>query len=156
MPRGTVKDFRPFGVATDPAGQYVYVSDDANSRILKFTIRGFPVRQWGGYGLADEQFLAPRHIATDSEGFLYVADNAANCVKRFTPTGGIEQVWGCPGDQGVLFAGPTGIAVDTLGYLWVTDSSQRVQQFRQSRRAARDGSAAATIPTMPWREAGMI
>lgn len=130
--RGTPRGFRPFGVAADPSGQYIYVSDDANCRILKFTTRGFPVRQWGGYGTADDQFMAPRHIATDSAGFLYVADNAANCVKKFAATGVIDRVWGGPGDQSGLFAGPVGVAVDNLGHLWVTDGTHRIQQLRES------------------------
>jgi DNA-binding beta-propeller fold protein YncE len=128
---GKIHTLRPFGIATEVSGQYVYVTDDANSRVLKFTTNGFPVREWGGYGTDKGQFVAPRHIITDSLGFVYVVDNAGNCVKKFSPLGAFENAWGGADSPRPCFVSPVGITVDYSGYLWITDRSHRVQQFWQ-------------------------
>ena len=40
----------PFGIATNPSNNHVYVADTYNQRIQEFTNLGVFVRQWGAFG----------------------------------------------------------------------------------------------------------
>jgi len=85
----------PAGVATDAAGN-VYVTDNHNQRIQKFTDTGTYLTQWGSYGSGDGQFNHPLGIATDAAGNVYVSDFYNNRIQKFgpvpTPTKAIS--WG--------------------------------------------------------------
>ena len=54
----------PTGVATDAAGD-VYIAEQGNHRIQKFTSTGVFLNQWGSFGSGDGQFNRPYGVATD-------------------------------------------------------------------------------------------
>jgi DNA-binding beta-propeller fold protein YncE len=63
-------------MAVDTIGN-VYVVDNHNSRIQKFTSSGTFLMKWGGKGSEGGQFMYPFGIVIDNKnGFIYVSDNS--------------------------------------------------------------------------------
>ncbi|MBU6287915.1 MAG: 6-bladed beta-propeller, partial [Chloroflexi bacterium] len=83
---GTTQFSGAAGLALDGSGN-VYVADQGNGRILKFSGRGEPSTSWrvGGKGTAAGQFNTPVGIAVGPDGSVYVTDFGNNRVQRFTP-----------------------------------------------------------------------
>jgi DNA-binding beta-propeller fold protein YncE len=123
----------PQGIAIDSSGN-VYVADQGNARIDKFTSTGRFLAQWGTYGPGKSQFYDPYGVAVAPSGKVYVTDYLKNQVDVFTDTGAFITQWGSndtePGSALGLFDAPTGIAVDPAGNVYVADYyNDRVQKF---------------------------
>ena len=122
----------PNGVAVDSYG-YVYVVDNGNDRIQKFTSDGTFVTKWGSYGIGDGEFDYPVGIAVDSSGYVYVADNGNDRIQKFTSAGTFVTKWGYYGIGDGEFDFPFGVAVDSSNNVYVADySNHRVQKFTSS------------------------
>ena len=74
--------FNPIGIAVDKSGN-IYVIDEDNFRIQKFTDTGVFITKWGNQGSGDGQFSYPMGIAIDNSGNIYVIDFDAR-VQKFT------------------------------------------------------------------------
>jgi DNA-binding beta-propeller fold protein YncE len=118
----------PVGIAIDDSG-LVYVADNYNHRIQKFTKDGQFVSTWGGYGSGDGQFNEPMGIAIDPDGFVYVVDSLNDRIQKFTKNGEFVSTWGSPGIGDGRFFLPWGIAIDPDGLVYVADSYFRIQKF---------------------------
>ena len=128
----------PKGVAVDTSG-FVYVADEGNHRVQRFTPGGVHATQWGGYGSADGQFIKPKGVAADSSGFIYVADTDNHRIQKFYPTGNFVTKWGSQGSEPGQFFYPCGVAVNSSGSVYVSDTfNHRIQRFTS------DGVFAAT------------
>jgi DNA-binding beta-propeller fold protein YncE len=98
-------------MAIDSAGN-VYVADDFNSRIQKFTADGEFLALWGTEGSGDGQLFRPEGVAIDHD-VLYVSERGNSRVQKFTLDGQ---------HLGYLFNGirpPGDIAVDSHGNIIV-------------------------------------
>lgn len=123
----------PVGIATD--GTHVYIVDQGNSRIQKFTTAGVFVAKWGSYGSSDGQFLTPVGIAVNPQtGTVLVADFARNDVQEFTASGVFLRRFASSGSGDGFVSGPTGIAVTADGAsIYVADhGNDRIQRFAYS------------------------
>src|SRR3989442_691485 len=121
----------PYGVTTDAAGN-VYVADNGNHRIQKFTDAGAYLTQWGSYGSGNGHFYAPCGVATNAAGNVYVADRGNPRIQKFTGTGTYLTRWGSLGNGDGQFNafGPSGVATDATGNVYVSDSgNHRIQKF---------------------------
>ena len=129
---------RPFGIAVDSAGS-VYVADDRNNRIQKFTQSGGSLsHEWsfGSDGSGDGEISGPKDVAVDSAGNVYVADSNNHRIQKFTQSGGsLSHEWsfGSMGAGDGQFNTPYGVAVDMANNVYVTDYlNDRIQKLSQS------------------------
>ena len=142
----------PFGIAVDLEGN-LYVADQYNSRIQKFTTAGVYVTKWGGFGNGQGQFNNPYDVTVDAVGNVFVADSSNHRIQKFNSTGSFLLAWGwdvkvggvtgfetCgPLDTckaGTAGAGigqlntPAGVTVDGAGNVYIADTeNHRIQKF---------------------------
>jgi uncharacterized protein (TIGR03663 family) len=143
----------PWGVAVSPDGQWVYVADTWNHRIVKFTANGQPVQSWGhaNFGQSSDPygFWGPRGLAVDRQGRVYVTDTGNKRVVIFDASGHYLTQFGQLGMEPGQFDEPVGIALDALGNVYVADTwNSRVQSFQP----APDGLT--FVPLNQWPIAG--
>jgi len=121
----------PKGIAVDAAGN-VYVTDNWNCCVQKFTADGDSLTRWGTFGAGEGQFDSPENIAADGDGFIYVVDSGNNRVQKFTSEGVFVSAWGSDGEGDGAFRAPVGVAVSG-GVVYITDGgNNRVQKFSTS------------------------
>lgn len=126
--------WNPTGVAVDDSGN-VYVTEQNNDRVQKFTSNGAFVKTWGSYGNGNGQFTGPECIAVDRNGFVYVGDGGVPAgnkrIQKFTRDGTYVTQWGSSGTGNGQFNGPYGVAVDASGtFVYVADyGNHRIQKF---------------------------
>lgn len=121
----------PEGITLDADGN-VYVTDNWDNCVRKFTTDGVFLLRWGELGSGDARFDSPEKIAVDEGGSVYVVDSGNNRVQKFTPDGAFVAKWGSEGTGDGQFRSPVGIAVSG-GAVYVTDSqNHRVQKFSAS------------------------
>ena len=123
----------PAGVAAGPGPSCeshgpIYVVDQHNARVQKFTSDGDYVGQWGSFGSGPGQFNLPWGAATDAVGNVYVADWRNDRIQKFTAEGEFLAAFGAPGYGEGQFQRPTQVVVDDEGYIYVSDwGNERVQ-----------------------------
>jgi DNA-binding beta-propeller fold protein YncE len=123
----------PAGVAAGPGPSCeshgpVYVVDQHNARVQKFTSDGVYVGQWGSFGSGPGQFNLPWGAATDATGNVYVADWRNDRIQKFSADGALLDAFGRPGKGYAEFNRPVGLAVDHQGNIIVADwGNERVQ-----------------------------
>ena len=85
----------PSGIAVDGSGN-VYVVDDGNYRIQKFSSTGAFLAKWGSFGTGSTQFWRPLNVAVDGSSNVYVSDwgNHRIQVFGFTPVPVTSTSWG--------------------------------------------------------------
>lgn len=76
----------PFGIAAG-TDAFIYVTDMAGNRVVKFDQDGAAVQQWGERGIDDGQFWKPGDIAQATDGRLFVADYGNHRVQIFSAEG---------------------------------------------------------------------
>jgi sugar lactone lactonase YvrE len=119
----------PQSIAVDNDG-FVYIGDEGNHRIQKFTSMGEYVTQWGGLGTEDGKFNDPEGIAIDSSNNIYVVDSGNNRIQKFYPNGTFITKWGTPGMELGQFNKPYGIAINATDAVYVADTgNKRIQIF---------------------------
>ncbi len=120
----------PASVACDGLGN-VFVMDQANNRVQKFTTGGAFVAKWGTLGSANGQFRFASGIACDAAGNVYVADTQNHRIQKFDNSGTFLLAFGTFGaGSGSQMNGPHGVAVDALGNVWVGDyGNNRLKKF---------------------------
>lgn len=119
---------RPIDVAADASGSRIYVTGNNNHKVMEFSARGKPVRQWGGNGESGGLFRYPATIVVVPEGAVYVADALNSRVQGFDGEGALlVQIgtWGVL--PGQLFR-PKGVAVDGKKRVYISDSYMDVIQ----------------------------
>ena len=126
----------------------IYIVDDGNHTVRKFTPEGKEVMLIGTPGIASDTgydikkgvgsivrggppFNRPTNVAIAPNGDLYVTDGYGNArVHRFSATGQLIRSWGEPGNGPGQFNLPHGIWVTGDGRVFVTDrENDRIQIF---------------------------
>ena len=123
-------------------GSYVYVADQNNHRIERFTLdaSGTPrpeqTMAWGSLGAARGQFDHPQGVAVDpradsaGDHAVYVADDRNDRIQKFTSAGDFLGEVGCTGTQPGQFRFAYDVGVDAVGNLYAADNNNhRTQVF---------------------------
>jgi sugar lactone lactonase YvrE len=123
----------PADLAVDGAGN-VYVTDQGNQRIQKFTSDGTFVSKWGTGDSEPGNSYGLSGITVDGAGNVFVTETGTFRVLKFTSTGTLITKWGTEGTADGQFYSPNDIAVDGEGNVYVTDiyhagSRPRIQKF---------------------------
>ena len=136
----------PTGVAVNPAGTVLYVSDEGNGGVRKVNLTNNTISTVA----AATDMWAPTDLALDPAGNLFIADSGDGYIQEVAAsTGQMTAVagsgsWGYSGDGGPALDAqmfwPTGLAIDTSGDLFMTDNWNAV--IREV------GSVAAVSPTI--------
>ncbi len=114
----------PAGVAVDAAGN-VYVADQGNNRVQKFSHDGSFLQKFG-MGVVS----SPIGVAIDSAGSIFVLEYWGHRVSKFDSQGVLLTTFGSFGSANGRFIQPRAIAVDGSGNVYVCDGDfQTVQKF---------------------------
>jgi tripartite motif-containing protein 71 len=117
----------PFGVTVDPSGN-VFVADQGNNRIAKFSSSGTFVSSFGSAGSGDGQFSFAYGVTSDKFGNVFVADTGNNRIQKFSNSGSFLTSFG-----NALLNSPVQLTTDSDGDVWVADSgSNKIRQFSNS------------------------
>jgi len=113
----------------------VYIADEQNNRIDRFTADGKALPSIGSAGINPGQFFHPQDVAVDAHGNLYEADNHNDRVQEISPTGQPLKEFGSPGPGRDQLAGPTSVALDRHGDVYVLENTNyRVHEFAPNGR----------------------
>jgi sugar lactone lactonase YvrE len=124
----------PSGAAIDAKGN-IWVVDQGNYRVEKFSASGQHLSSFGSQGTGNGQFSRPTDVAIDPAGSLWVLDAGNSRVEKFNEKGEYLSKFGSQGIGNGQFSGPgpEGIAIDGKGNLWVSDTyGGRVEEFTGS------------------------
>lgn len=117
------------GAAWLPDGT-VAIADPGNARVQVFTADGTFVREHGGYGAGDGQFLEPIDVATGPDGSLYVVDDRRDDITQIGPDGTVVRIIGRHGAGPGEMAFTGSIAVDGAGAIYNADwDNRRIQSW---------------------------
>jgi sugar lactone lactonase YvrE len=125
------------GIAADRAG-FVYVADQYNHRVQKFSSNGTYVSALGTVGVSGTAagvFYRPYGVCVDLTGNIFVSDLGNNRIQKFTSAMAYATSWGpssgvASGSGLGQFQLPIGISVDVTGNVYVADNSNcRIQKF---------------------------
>ena len=113
----------PAGLALD-ANEDLYISEQGNHRISKFTRDGEFLMSFGSPGSEVGHFNKPWGITTDSHNNVYVADWGNDRIQKFSPEGDFLTIIGEPGTGSGKLHRPSDVAVDADGDIYVSDWGQ--------------------------------
>jgi DNA-binding beta-propeller fold protein YncE len=136
---------RPHGIAIGP-DDAVYITDDLDHTIKKFTSDGMLIQTFGlsgdpsDTGATSQDFRTicrpggpfhyPTNLALAADGSLYIADGYGNArIHKFSPDGRLLFSWGQPGTGPGQFRLPHGIALGPDGTVVVADRENSRLQF---------------------------
>jgi sugar lactone lactonase YvrE len=114
-PGDTAPEVPDASITVGPDGK-VYVSDSGNARVQVFSPTGGFVRDFGGPGVSDGQFLMPFDLAVDADGNVYVVDDSLRELQKFSPSGRFLWEVGAGSDSDPRLSGYFNLAdVDSHG-----------------------------------------
>ena len=116
---------KPPGGGLAVGGGFVYVSDSAASRIVRFRLDGSDPVLWGRPGSAPGRFSSPRGLAVVG-GVVYVADEGNHRVQALSLAGRPLYAEGSFGTGPGQFVNPFGVAVHGGRVYVVDDNNNRL------------------------------
>jgi tripartite motif-containing protein 71 len=116
---------KPPGGGIAVGGGYVYVSDSANNRIVRFALDGSHPLLWGRPGSAPGELSSPRGLAV-AGGVVYVADEANHRIQALSLAGRPLYSEGTFGKAPGEFVNPFGVAVHGSRVYAVDDNNNRI------------------------------
>ena len=151
-----------FRLPIDPGcgeGNTIYVLSPAHEyqpfqRVSLVTLDEEFIKEFGGPGERDGQFIWPSALALDSQGRVYVADEWLNRITVFDKGGNFLSKWGKTGAGPGELDGPAGLAFDAEDNLYITEHrNNRAQKFTKDGQYLLGWGQAGAGPgefDMPW------
>ncbi len=126
----------PTGIIFDltrPASPTLLVADTHYSRILRYSLEGELLHQFGEYGETPDKMIYPTDIALDPKGNLYITEYGLHDrVMKFSPEGRRIGQWGDFGTEPGQFQRPLGIVWTPPNRIVVADmGNHRLQAFTE-------------------------
>ncbi len=164
----------PWDIAIDGEDN-IYVVDQENCRIQKFTSEGEYITAWGSCESGTGNLFNPTDVATDHNGNVYVLnfyysidDNGHTQyfrnIQKFTADGEFITKWGSYGTEDGQFIIPMGIATDSEGNVFVADwdynllttiNTSRIQKFTSEGEFILKWGSSGTILTSQFVAFGL-
>lgn len=116
---------KPPGGGIAVGGGYVYVSDSASNRIVRFDLDGSHPLLWGRPGSAPGEFSFPRGLAV-AGGVVYVADEGNHRIQALSLRGRPLYWEGTFGKEPGEFVNPFGVSVHGGRVYAVDDNNNRI------------------------------
>ncbi|RLD10845.1 MAG: hypothetical protein DRI44_05000 [Chlamydiae bacterium] len=110
------------GIGVDSSG-FVYVSDEWNHRMLKFTFNGTFVTNWGSFGSGPGQFDRPSGVGIDSKDRIFVSECGSNDRIQAFDTNGTYLTQFNYLDLGYGDAHPDEISIDSQQRVYIVDAN---------------------------------
>ena len=142
--------FGPMQIAVDKNGD-IYVADDGNQRVQKFSSTGVLTINNKGNNEDDAEIHNPWGVAVDKDAnYLYISDSM-NRILKFTTSGVyVSQIGAASLGNHGLFYHQRHIAVDSLGDVYVADTdNNQIQKFNSSGVFVKKWGSYGTIVS-PW------
>lgn len=95
---------KPMGIAIDKKG-FIYIVDQDNNKIVKFSPTGDSLKEWGFIGSAPGEFREPKYLAFNDNNELLVTDTWNQRIQVFNPEGELVTTFNSN------FYGPKGIHI---------------------------------------------
>jgi DNA-binding beta-propeller fold protein YncE len=142
----------PFGIAVDAGGD-VFVADQGNHRIQRFTAVGEYVGEIGTPGASPGEFNGVVGLAFDEAGNLYATDQLNNRVQKFHHDGSPAAEWGSRGDSDGELYNPWCVLVVSPTRVWIGDTyNHRISVFDPTGKVREPNRARKTSPVNdPYR-----
>jgi len=119
----------PGGLAVD-SEENLFVTDQANSKVITFSKDGDHLGEWGIRGSGPGQFYMPTGIALDQNENLVIVDSRNNRIQKYTRDGQPLGQFGQGGSGEEQFDLPWGVALDPEDNIYVSDwGNSRVQKL---------------------------
>ncbi len=123
-------EYKQFRLALDDEGR-IFLSDDGNSRVWKFSANGEYLTHWGRRGTEPGFLMNPGGLAADGRGNVLVADSGNHRLQIFSDEGELIRSIGSMGSNQLEFRSPRDVALDEAGNIFVLDTSNnRVQKLK--------------------------
>ena len=122
----------PGGLVAD-SDENLYLTDQADSKVVIFDKEGGFIAKWGEEGSGEGQMFRPSGIALDSQGNLLISDTRNHRIQKFTKDGQFLGSFGSYGSGEGEFDLPWGLDVDADDNVYVADwGNNRVQKLSAS------------------------
>ncbi len=132
---------KPPGGGIAVGGEYVYVADSANNRIVRYDLDGSHPLLWGRPGSAPGRFSSPRGLAV-AGGVVYVADEGDHRVQALTTAGRALYAEGSFGTGPGQFVNPFDVTVRGGRVYVVDDNNNRIVVLTRTLRYVEEWSGA--------------
>lgn len=119
----------PHEVSVAPDGS-VYIADEKNHQIQKFSADGEFIQKWGSKGTGNGQFTRPSDIAIAPDGSVYVVDGTNGRIQQFNAQGKFIKIWKVLGASNSPRNYQYSLAIATDSSIYIADGyNYRIQQF---------------------------
>jgi DNA-binding beta-propeller fold protein YncE len=135
---------KPPGGGLAVGGGFVYVSDSASDRIVRFGLDGSDPVLWGRPGSAPGHFSSPRGLAV-AGGVVYVADEGNHRIQALSLSGRPLYSEGTFGKAPGEFVNPFGVAVHGARVYAVDDNNNRIVVLSRTLRYLEEWSGSGSF-----------
>ena len=111
------------GFQYDATSNTLVIADTGLDRILRYSLTGTKISEFGSPGTADGEFQSPRDVAVDGAGNIYVADAENNRIQKFDSAGVWQWTRGTTGSCSDCLFTPIGITWDAANQVVLVSSS---------------------------------
>lgn len=124
---------QPIGMDFDPTGEFIYIADNQNHNVKKYTRFGVYAATIGTSGKGAGQLQNPWDVKVDNSGNIWVVNSGNGTVIKYNASGTFVAEYGSMGSGDGKLYYPRAIEIDATGNFYVLEQySGRIQKFNSS------------------------